>query len=65
MTRIESLADPRVAEYHNLSNPDALLRRGLFVAEGRLVVRRLLANPRFRTHSTRKRLRSLWWINQR
>ena len=51
MTRIESLADPRVAEYHNISNPDALLRGGLFVAEGRLVVRRLLSNPRFRTHS--------------
>jgi tRNA G18 (ribose-2'-O)-methylase SpoU len=51
VTRIESLADPRVAEYHNVSNPDALLRGGLFVAEGRLVVRRLLANPRFRTHS--------------
>jgi tRNA G18 (ribose-2'-O)-methylase SpoU len=49
--RIESLADPRVAEYHNISNPDALLRGGLFVAEGRLVVRRLLANPRFKTHS--------------
>jgi tRNA G18 (ribose-2'-O)-methylase SpoU len=49
--RIESLADPRVAEYHNVSNPDALLRGGLFVAEGRLVVRRLLANTRFRTHS--------------
>jgi len=51
VTRIESLADPRVAEYRNISNPDALLRGGLFVAEGRLVVRRLLANPRFRTHS--------------
>ena len=51
VTRIESLADPRVAAYHNISNPDALLRGGLFVAEGRLVVRRLLANPRFRTHS--------------
>jgi tRNA G18 (ribose-2'-O)-methylase SpoU len=51
VTRIESLADARIAEYHSISNPDALLRRGLFVAEGRLVVRRLLANPRFRTHS--------------
>lgn len=51
MTRIESLADPRVAEYHNIANPDALLRGGLFVAEGRLVVRRLLANPRFQTQS--------------
>ncbi len=51
MIRIESLADPRVAEYHNISNAEALLRGGLFVAEGRLVVRRLLASSRFRTHS--------------
>jgi tRNA G18 (ribose-2'-O)-methylase SpoU len=49
--RIESLADPRVAAYHNISNAEALLRGGLFVAEGRLVVRRLLENSRFRTHS--------------
>ena len=51
VTCIESLADPRVAEYHNVANPDALRRSGLFVAEGRLVVRRLLANPCFRMHS--------------
>jgi tRNA G18 (ribose-2'-O)-methylase SpoU len=51
VTPIESLADSRVAEYHHISNPDALRRAGLFVAEGRLVVRRLLANARFRTHS--------------
>jgi tRNA G18 (ribose-2'-O)-methylase SpoU len=49
--RLATLDDPRVAEYRQLANPDALRRAGLFVAEGRLVVRRLLVNPRFRTHS--------------
>ena len=31
--------------------PAAMMRAGLFVAEGRLVVRRLLASPRFKTRS--------------
>jgi tRNA G18 (ribose-2'-O)-methylase SpoU len=51
MIRIPSLDDPRVADYRQLANPDALARAGLFVAEGRLVVRRLLANGRFVTRS--------------
>jgi tRNA G18 (ribose-2'-O)-methylase SpoU len=51
---IEFITDPddeRVAEYRNV--PDAALLRdgGLFVAEGRLVVRRLLAGSRFATRS--------------
>jgi tRNA G18 (ribose-2'-O)-methylase SpoU len=49
--RVATLDDPRVAEYRQLANPSALRQAGLFVAEGRLVVRRLLANPRFRTRS--------------
>jgi tRNA G18 (ribose-2'-O)-methylase SpoU len=51
VVRIESLEDPRVAEYRRLADHQWLLGTGLFVAEGRLVVRRLLANPRFRTRS--------------
>jgi tRNA G18 (ribose-2'-O)-methylase SpoU len=37
--------------YRLISNPAALARAGLFVAEGRLVVERLLADGRFRVHS--------------
>ena len=40
--RIESLDDPRVAAYRLIADHEALLERNLFVAEGRLVVRRLL-----------------------
>lgn len=40
---IESLADSRVTEYQALTDDDRLRSRGLFVAEGRLVVERVLA----------------------
>jgi tRNA G18 (ribose-2'-O)-methylase SpoU len=43
--------DPRVADYRAIPEPELLRTRGLFVAEGRLVVRRLLTSPRFRTRS--------------
>jgi tRNA G18 (ribose-2'-O)-methylase SpoU len=49
--RIDSLEDPRVAEYRRLGDHRWLIRAGLFVAEGRLVVGRLLASPRFRPRS--------------
>jgi len=49
--RIEDPCDPRLAEYRNLKDPDLRLRRGLFIAESREVVRRLLASGRFRTRS--------------
>jgi tRNA G18 (ribose-2'-O)-methylase SpoU len=45
------VSDPGVAEYRLLSDPVALARAGLFVAEGRLVVRRLLEGGRFVTRS--------------
>jgi tRNA G18 (ribose-2'-O)-methylase SpoU len=48
--RIERLGDPRIADYRLLADPDALVRANLFVAEGRLVVKRLLSLP-FRTRS--------------
>lgn len=59
MTRIESLSDPRVADYANLRDAELLQReeplnpaghRGLFIAEGELVVRRLLES-RYRARS--------------
>jgi tRNA G18 (ribose-2'-O)-methylase SpoU len=49
--RIDSLSDQRVADYAHVANPAWLEERGLFVAEGRLVVRRLLATDRFSVKS--------------
>ena len=51
MTRVASLDDPRVADYRNAADPGAIERAGLFVAEGRFVVARLLAQDRYRTRS--------------
>lgn len=48
---VNGLDDPRLDDYRNVPDPDLLRRRGIFVAEGRLVVRRLLEAPRFRTRS--------------
>jgi tRNA G18 (ribose-2'-O)-methylase SpoU len=49
--RVDSLDDPRVAIYRSLADPAALTAAGVFVAEGRLVVRRLIASTRFVTRS--------------
>ncbi len=43
--------DARIADYRNVPDPDLIARRGLFVAEGRLVVKRLLANRQATTRS--------------
>ncbi len=43
--------DPRIAEFRLLAAPDELRRHGLFVAEGRLVVRRLLLDSPYRARS--------------
>ena len=51
MIRIASLDDPRVADYRHIADPDWLRGAGLFIAEGRLVVRRLLAHDRFHIRS--------------
>ena len=48
---INTLDDPRVADYRHVTNPVHLLERSLFVAEGRLVVERLLSLPQWATHS--------------
>ena len=44
IVRIESDADERLSDFRNIPDPAQLVRRGLFVAEGRLVVSRLLAS---------------------
>ena len=44
IVRIESDADERLSDFRNIPDPDLLVRRGLFVAEGRMVVTRLLAS---------------------
>jgi tRNA G18 (ribose-2'-O)-methylase SpoU len=44
---ISDSSDPRVADYAHVGDPAWLRRRGLFVAEGRLVVRRLIDGGRF------------------
>jgi tRNA G18 (ribose-2'-O)-methylase SpoU len=42
--RIDRFDDPRLAEYRNISDGELLRRRNRFVAEGRLVVGRLLGS---------------------
>jgi tRNA G18 (ribose-2'-O)-methylase SpoU len=44
---IRDLQDPRVSEYAHVGHPEWLLAHGIFVAEGRLVVRRLLESDAF------------------
>ena len=48
---IESLDDPRIDDYRNIPDPQLLASRGIFIAEGRLVVRRLLDGGRFSVRS--------------
>lgn len=49
--RITSADDPRVRDYRAVREPELVRRRGLFIAEGRLVVGRLLALPHGRMRS--------------
>lgn len=48
---IDDAADPRIADYRNLSDAELLRSRGAFIAEGRLVVRRLLTESSYRVRS--------------
>jgi tRNA G18 (ribose-2'-O)-methylase SpoU len=63
--RIEEPADPRLARFRNVGDSAALEAGGLFVAEGRLVVRRLIEDAKFPvdsvlvTHPARDALSSL------
>ena len=49
--RIADPRDPRLDDYRDVKDPEWVRRRDLFLAEGRLVVRRLLAASRFRVRS--------------
>ena len=49
--RVDDPDDQRIAAYRNVPDPDLLLQDGLFVAEGRLVVRRLIEGQRFLVRS--------------
>jgi tRNA G18 (ribose-2'-O)-methylase SpoU len=49
--RIECANDTRAAAYRDLGDGELLRRRGLFVAEGRLVVRRIIAGARYAVES--------------
>lgn len=48
---LDDPADPRVAPYREARDGQLRGRAGLFLAEGRLVVRRLIEASRFRVHS--------------
>jgi len=48
---ITDLDDPRIADYRHVSDGRLLEEKGLFVAEGRLVVERVLEDPRYRVRS--------------
>jgi tRNA G18 (ribose-2'-O)-methylase SpoU len=49
--RIECANDPRTADYRTLGDPELVRARGLFIAEGRLVVRRIIEDGRFSIQS--------------
>jgi tRNA G18 (ribose-2'-O)-methylase SpoU len=49
--RIDGLGDPRVADYAHVGDPAWLRDHGLFAAEGRLVVERLILAGRFNIRS--------------
>lgn len=51
LRHLSDLGDPALAPYRDVGDPAALERAGLFVAEGRLIVERLLEDGRFRVHS--------------
>jgi tRNA G18 (ribose-2'-O)-methylase SpoU len=49
--RLDRSDDPRVSEYRDIAEPELLRSRGLIVAEGRLIVRRLLEDRRYTIRS--------------
>jgi len=51
IVRVEDPDDPRLAAYRNVPDHKLLTQQGLFVAEGRLVVRRLIETERLPTRS--------------
>jgi tRNA G18 (ribose-2'-O)-methylase SpoU len=51
VVHLDDRDDPRIAPYRNVPDPELLRTHGLFVAEGRLVVRTLLTASPLRTRS--------------
>ena len=51
VVRISGPDDPRVLDYRDLADHDRLRARGLFIAEGRIVVERLIGDGRFGVRS--------------
>src|SRR5437773_1253599 len=49
--RIDRDDDPRLSAYRDFGDPELMRSRGLFVAEGRLVVRRIVEDGRWRIQS--------------
>src|SRR5213593_1306669 len=49
--RVTHLDDPGLALYRSVADPDLARSHGLFVAEGRFVVRRVLEDSRYRLRS--------------
>src|SRR5512133_658845 len=49
--RIERANDPRVAAYQGVRDGELLRSRGLFVAEGRHIFRRIVTDGRYRVQS--------------
>ena len=49
--RVDTLDDPRIADFRHIPDPVRLRERGTFVAEGRLAVRRLIADARFQVRA--------------
>jgi tRNA G18 (ribose-2'-O)-methylase SpoU len=50
-SRLRGPDDPRIADYHDIAEADLMQSRGLFVAEGRLIVRRLIEDRRYTVRS--------------
>jgi tRNA G18 (ribose-2'-O)-methylase SpoU len=48
---VNAPTDPRLSDFRNVPDPELLRGRGIFVAEGRLVVRRLLTESPYATRS--------------
>lgn len=51
IVRVETLDDPRIADFRQIPDPVRLRAGGAFVAEGRFAVRRLIADSRFRVRA--------------
>jgi tRNA G18 (ribose-2'-O)-methylase SpoU len=49
--RIESAQDPRIAAFRGVADPDLVRGRRQFIAEGRLVVRRVVEEKRYRVRA--------------